>query len=334
MKQIRKGRMVYEGFEFAVTAVYDEADECLPPWDEDAELVGRRQPGCRASTAPSACRGAARFTVDIQLPRMLHAAVLRSPVANGARRARSTSRRRARAPGVRAVIGPDEPIGDGRSPLTREPQFVGAPIAAVAAETLEQARAALALLAPADRRAAVRGRPRRGGLRAQRFAGEPTEHVRGEPELLRAGEVQVELEVETQFHIQTPIEPHAAVADWQEDELTVWFSTQGIFARRATSSRRASGCRADAVRVIAEFIGGGFGSKIERRHRGDARGRALAPDAPAGQPACFTRHEEQLVGGHRAATHQTIRLGARRATARSIALGARVRDRHGLRAAA
>ena len=50
---------------------------------------------------------------------------------------------------MRAVIGPGEAIGDGPSPLTGEPQFAGAPIAAVAAETLDQARAALALLAPA-----------------------------------------------------------------------------------------------------------------------------------------------------------------------------------------
>ena len=39
MKQIRKGKMVYEGFEFAITAVYDEADEWLPAWDADAELA-------------------------------------------------------------------------------------------------------------------------------------------------------------------------------------------------------------------------------------------------------------------------------------------------------
>ena len=82
MKKIRKGKMVYEGFEFAITAVYDEADEWLAPWDEDAELaiVGNPLPRIDGAKRVS---GAARYTVDVRLPRMLYAAVLRSSLANG-----------------------------------------------------------------------------------------------------------------------------------------------------------------------------------------------------------------------------------------------------------
>jgi xanthine dehydrogenase YagR molybdenum-binding subunit len=157
VKKIRTGKVIYEGFEFAITAVYDEADEWLPAWDASAELavVGRPTPRI---DGPQRVSGAARFTVDIQLPRMLHAAVLRSPVANGRVVGLDLEAARA-APGVRAVVGPEEAVGQGRSPLETEPQYVGAPLAAVAAETLEQARSAVLRLAP---EIDVRGGYRRG----------------------------------------------------------------------------------------------------------------------------------------------------------------------------
>ena len=307
MKKIRKGRMVYEGFEFAVTAVYDEADEWLAPWDADAELVIVGNPVPRIDAAKRVT-GAGCFTVDVQLPRMLHAAVLRSAVANG--RVESLDLEAARAAaGVRAVVGPHDAIGSEPSPLTAEPQYVGAPIAAVAAETLEQARDALALLA-----AKVDALPFEvdieAGLRAQRFTHEPTEHVRGDADAFASGAVQVELEMETNFHIQTPLEPHAAVADWQEDELTVWCSTQGIFSVRGELAARFE-LPTSRVRVIAEFVGGAFGSKIaagvEAVVAAELSRRARRPVS-----LVFTRHEEQLTGGHRPATRQTVRLAADR----------------------
>ena len=82
-------------------------------------------------------RGQVQFTADIQLPGMLHTAVLRSPFA----RARVTgidldAARAAR--GVRGVLGPGE-----LEVLKQEPGYVGQAVAAVAAETFGQAEAAL-----------------------------------------------------------------------------------------------------------------------------------------------------------------------------------------------
>jgi CO/xanthine dehydrogenase Mo-binding subunit len=306
VKQIRKGKVVYEGFEFTITAVYDEEDEWLPAWDADAELAVVGNPAPRIDGAKRVS-GAARFTVDIQLPRMLHAAVLRSPVANGSVERLDLEAARA-APGVRAVIGPDEQIGAGRSPLTRSPEFVGEPIAVVAAETLDQARAALARLAPQ-----IDALPfevdLEAGLRAQRFTDDPSEALRGDPGSYESGEVRIELEVATQFHIQSPLEPHAAVADWQDDELTVWSSTQGIFAVRHELAARF-GLPTSQVRVIADFIGGGFGSKIDAGTEGILAAE-LSRRVRRPVSLVFTRHEELLAGGHRASTRQTIRLAAR-----------------------
>ena len=95
MPRLVKTQTQFEGrFEETWTLV-EETDE-LPPWEEDAELtvVGwprpRQDGGLRAA-------GAARFTVDVELPGMLRTAVLRSPHAH-ARLVGSTSRRLGRCP--------------------------------------------------------------------------------------------------------------------------------------------------------------------------------------------------------------------------------------------
>jgi CO/xanthine dehydrogenase Mo-binding subunit len=85
--------------------------------------------------------GEAPYTADLQLPAMLHTAVLRSPYALA--RVTSIDLEPARnAPGVRAVIGPAD-LDD----LTDEPAYVGHSIAAVAADTFGQAQAAVECIA-------------------------------------------------------------------------------------------------------------------------------------------------------------------------------------------
>ena len=81
-------------------------------------------------------RGEARYTADLQFPGMLETAVLRSPHAH-ARVARIDLGPALALPGVRAALGPGEANG-----LDEEAGFAGAPVAAVAADTFEQAHAA------------------------------------------------------------------------------------------------------------------------------------------------------------------------------------------------
>src|ERR671937_41123 len=81
------------------------------------------------------------YTDDLQLPGMLHAAVLRSPHAR-ARVSKLNVEAARQAPGARAVIGPDD-----LEQLTDEPGYVGHAVAAVAADTFAEAQAALDLFA-------------------------------------------------------------------------------------------------------------------------------------------------------------------------------------------
>ena len=102
------------------------------------EVVGR--PAVRTDGLERV-RGEAPYTADIRLPGMLHAAVLRSPYAHA--RVRSIDLTPAlELPGVRAAVGPGEIPG-----LEHEAGYAGAPVAAVAAETFAQARAALQSIA-------------------------------------------------------------------------------------------------------------------------------------------------------------------------------------------
>jgi xanthine dehydrogenase YagR molybdenum-binding subunit len=290
-----------------VWVLVDEEDD-LETWPEDAdlEIVGR--PATRHD-GPLRTNGAARYTVDVALQGMLHARVLRAPVA----RCRVTSLdldAARRTPGVRAVLGPDGPFTmRGDRPLSAEPAWAGQPIAVVAAETVAAAEAGL--LALAVELEELPPLLLDDGLDEQRFTEEPREVVRGDPDAaLAAADVRVEVTCETPAHVQSPLEPHAAVVRWEGDGLTAWISTQGIFdARRELADR--FGLVPERVRVISEFIGGGFGAK-----QGAGVEALLAAELAraAGRPVrlALSRHEDQVAGGRRARTRQTVTLGARR----------------------
>ena len=247
--------------------------------------------------------GEARYTADLVLPGMLHTAVLRSPHAR-ARVTRLELREASRAPGVRAVLTPDE-CGE----LTLEPGFPGAPVAAVAADTFAQASAALEL-------AEVEWQPleplldpdeavRRGSL-----IGEPKRYERGDLERgLAEADVVVEAEYRTQTVLHNALETHQALCQWAEDELTVYISTQWIWGVRDQVSEKL-GLPADKVRVVCHYMGGGFGAKNEP---GDHTYIAIALARKTGRPVrcALTRREENVAAGNRHATVQRLVAGAR-----------------------
>jgi xanthine dehydrogenase YagR molybdenum-binding subunit len=215
-------------------------------------------------------------------------------------------------PGVRAVLTPESDLSlTVLSPLlVGEPEFAGQPIAVVAADTLEAAETGVKALA-LDLEVLGHVVDPQQAVNEQRFVGEPTDDARGDAEAaLAESEVTIELELETPAQIQSPLEPHGAVASWDGDRLTAWVSTQGMFAAREELAR-AFDLRADDVRVRTEYVGGGFGGK---QGAGFEALAAAELSRITGRPVrlVMDRHAEQLVGGRRASTRQTIRLGAKR----------------------
>jgi CO/xanthine dehydrogenase Mo-binding subunit len=312
-RRLVKSRSEMEGRVTESWTLVDDEDE-LEQWPESTELsvVGKPTP---RQDGPLRSAGRVAYTVDIRLPGMLHAAVLRSPVARARVTGLDLDGARA-ADGVRAVVGPDcgitytPPYGTPQPLLTAEPAYAGQPLALVAADTPEQARGALTALALGFE-ALPHVVDAQEAVNEMRLAADPTEQERGDVDAaLAAAEVAVELEVETPDHLQVPLEPHAAVARWDGDELTVWVSTQGIFDARADLAG-VFGVPEAKVRVISEYVGGGFGAK---QGAGFEAVAAAELARLTGRPVRLvnSRHEEQLDGGRRSRTRQTVRLGARR----------------------
>ena len=118
----------------------------------------------------------------------------------------------------------------------------------------------------------------------------------------------VDAEYRTPAQVQSPLETHCAVAVWEAGSLTVWSSTQGIFAARDELAE-AFGLEPDDVRVVCEYMGGGFGGKQGAGPEGFV---AAELARRSGRPVrlVYSRSEETIAAGHRAPTVQTYRIGA------------------------
>ena len=285
--------------------------------------------------------GRATFTVDVKLPGMLYARMLRSPHPHARILALDIGPAE-RHPGVLAVHVIDEPIGRavqiaGRSdgaPVRRYLQYVGDPIAALAAVTPEAAEQAIELiqvdyeLLPfvSDVEAARKpGAPRvfERAVRTQFFGGPApqlpqqgnvhgpnTSASRGDAAAgLAAADVVVEGEFRTQVQTHCCLETHALVVDWRADGLTVYMSTQFTAGIRAELAE-ACGLPHSRVRVVADAIGGAFGSKSRIDNYVLA---AVALSRKTRRPVrlALDRREEQIDSGYRPSTVQRIRAGAR-----------------------
>src|SRR6478609_2843376 len=234
-------------------------------------------------------RGEARYTADLKLPGMLHAAVLRSPHAHAKVRRIDLAPALAR-PGVRAAIGPA--------------------VAAVAADSFGQAQRAVEAIEVEWEELEVVLDPddavRRGLLTDE----EPRRRERGDVErALAEADVVVEAEYRTQTVLHNSLETHQATCEWQGDTLHVYISTQFIWGIRQAVARQL-GLPEDKVRVVCEYMGGGFGSK-----NGPDEYTFVAAELAkrTGRPVrcALTRREEHTAAGNRNATLQRLTVGAK-----------------------
>jgi xanthine dehydrogenase YagR molybdenum-binding subunit len=282
--------------------VVDE-DAAIDQWPPGPRRVAGR-PAQRIDGYVRA-RGQATYTADLALPGMLHAAVLRSPHAR-ARANRLDLGRAREAPGVRGVVGPED-----CHVLTLEPGYHGAPVAAVAADSYQAAREALELieveweeLEPLlDPDEAVRRDSLLDDEGARRYE-------RGDADKgFAEAEVVVEAEYRTQTVLHNAMETHQSVCRWEGDTLEVYISTQWIWGVRDSISGQL-GLPPDRVRVVCNFMGGGFGAK---NGPGDYTYIAIALAGKTGRAVrcALTRREENLASGNRNATIQRLRAGAR-----------------------
>jgi xanthine dehydrogenase YagR molybdenum-binding subunit len=123
-----------------------------------------------------------------------------------------------------------------------------------------------------------------------------------------AAAVRVDATYRTPAEHNHPMEPHATVAEWQGDTLTVYDATQGP-SRTAGQVAAVFGLEPGQVRVIAEHVGGGFGAK--GMPRANVILAAMAARVTGRPVKCaVTRPQMFAVTGHRAPSIQRMRLGA------------------------
>jgi xanthine dehydrogenase molybdenum-binding subunit len=229
--------------------------------------------------------GKAVYTVDMKRPGMLYAKILRSPHASATIK-RIDTREAEAYPGVKAVITHEEAKllympshGSAREfGLDDRVRYVGDKVVAVAAETEEIAEEALRLIdvdyevlpAVFDMEKAMRAdapvvHPERQGVDCDGNILEMSVQEWGD---LEAGFEEADFIVENKFY--TPrvchcaLEPHAMVAEWDEDgNLTMWSSEQTAFMIR-DSLAEALGMPRNKIRfIVPDYMGGGFGGKYE-----------------------------------------------------------------------
>jgi xanthine dehydrogenase YagR molybdenum-binding subunit len=276
-------------------------EDALDQWPEGPlTTVGQEVP--RVDGLDRA-RGQIQFTADIQLPGMLHTAVLRSPFAR-ARVTRIDLDAARAARGVRAVVGPGE-----LDVLQEEPGYVGQAVAAVAAQTFGQAQAALEqldvewealdpLLDPDE------------AVRQESFVSDVKKYDRGDFERgVAEADVVVEAEYRTQVVLHNSLETHQAICHWEDDGITVYISTQYIWGIRDSVAEHL-GLPPDKVRVVCNAMGGGFGAK---NSPGDYTPIAAELAKRTGRPVkcALTRREENLAAGNRNATIQRLTAAAK-----------------------
>ncbi len=291
------------------------------PWRETT-VVGKRLPRVDAYERVS---GSALYPSDVHLPNMIYGAILRCPHPH-ARVLGVEASTASKMPGVRAVISGSTPEADlawkkdaaGEQRLF-DPhcRFEGEVVAAVAAETPYRARDALNAIrvdyevlpfVVDERRALGAGSP---AVHPQGNLSKTDTYERGDvTEGFAAADVVLQESYRTECELHTPLEPHGCVANWEGRSLTVWESSQGVYA---VQSRLAEVLKLPLarVRVIGHYMGGGFGSKLEA---GKYTVIAALLAKQSGRPVklLLTREETYLAVGNRPPGNMTLKAGVKR----------------------
>lgn len=315
-----------------------------PAWpvNEELNVVGKR---VKRIDALAKVTGAARYTSDIRLPGMLYAKMLRSTVPHAVIRSIDISKAR-RLPGVHAIHlieNPQQEGAENNSSKYPEVKYVGQPLGGVAAESPEIAKDAIDLIevtyepkpfvidveaamkpnaplvfdAPIERQEdggdvgvvhdGSKGEGNVRGPSTSSFFGGP----RGDLEKgFDEAEVIVERTYRTQVHTHLPLETHGVVVDWKPEGMMVYASTQNTNGVR-NEMAEIFGLPKSKVRVVCEFMGGGFGAK----HSAGSFGPMAANlSKKSGRPVwlMLDRKEEHLAEGNRPNSIHYLKIGAKK----------------------
>ncbi len=273
--------------------------------------------------------GAARYAAEFNQPNQAYAVIVSSRVGLG-RVTGIDAAATQRLPGVLAVIShlngprlPDNPHKAGIDPPNGERlhvlqddkvRFYGQPVAIVVADTLDRAERAAAALRityeakrpivdPRDAQARPVTPSAVGRLEA--------DAVRGDPErAFAAAPVTVDVTTDIARQNHHPMEPHATIAAWSGDRLTLWSKSQFV-ANEQAEIAAIFGIPQQNVQVICPFVGGAFGTSLRTWPHVTLAAMAARE---VGRPVklVLTRRQMSYTTGHRPRTLQRMAIGATR----------------------
>jgi len=281
---------------------------------------------------PRKVTGLAQYTSDFNFPGMLYGVPVEATIANGKLVSLDTAAAE-KMPGVRKIfhranigkIFRSTPApGFDRVCLERRPPFeddeiryYGQYIALVVADTFETAKAA----ADAVRATYTKEKPNvefhlePGNDPDVVFTGygpvPRLQSQRGDPDAAFASApVKLDETYGTPAETHNPLELHATTAMWDGEILTLYDSTQGVVNMRSVMAQMF-GLPKENVRVIAKFLGSGFGGKL---YPWSHVSLAAAAARQLGKPVKLVVSRKMMFQtvGHRAHTQQRMRLGATR----------------------
>jgi len=267
--------------------------------------------------------GAARFAADNHPAGMAHAVMAVSSIARGRVTALDVAAALAH-PGVVAVMTPANAPKLALDPDAKNNPFMfrmdllqndkvrypNQPIAVVVADTFEAATEGATLLAPRyDTEAARTGLDSADSFTPQAVgAGAGATETHGDVDAgMAAAAVRIEATYDTPAQYHNAMEPHAIVAAWDGDTLSIDTPSQGM-AMAVARIAGLFGIAPEGIHIRSPFLGGGFGSK------GMLSGPQVLGIMAArlvGRPVKLVLRREQMFGpvGHRAPTRQTLRMG-------------------------
>lgn len=270
-KKIIKSRYWFE--ENEVEQIAEVPTQKIEPWKNNQYLKVIGKPVSRID-GYNKVSGKAKYTFNRVLPDMLFAKTLRSPIPHA--RIKSIDYSQAeQLPGVLAVITykntPDIPWYHTSKLFDTHVRYEGDEVACVAAESEAIAETALKLIKVeyenlpfvTSAASAIKNTAPKLYDFGNIQHGKPRVYKRGDTEKgLAEADILIEDTYTTQCAVHNPLEPHGSLVKWQGDHLTVWDSTQGVFSVR-NEVANSLGISTDKVRIIKEYMGGGFGSKLD-----------------------------------------------------------------------
>jgi xanthine dehydrogenase YagR molybdenum-binding subunit len=272
--------------------------------------------------------GRAKYAAEFRAPNLAYGFIVLGSVAKGAIKSIDTGEAE-RAPGVVRVfthlnapkLGPKANTEYAPPRNSREQDksfralqsdriyFNAQPVALVVAETYEQARYAARLVKvsyDAERHSTDTEAMRE---HARVPSQGPPPKPRGNPEeAMKGAAVKVEAEYRIPVEHHNPMEPHAAVAAWQGDKLTIFDKTQEVYGvRRHLAS--TFGVPEANVNVVSPYVGGAFGASLRPNYY-PALTAMAARELRRPVKVVYTRTQMFTGHGHRPYTIQKVALGA------------------------